>query len=86
MRPRAIRDQKLITAKPPSEEWSKKTVAHPASTHTPRHAHDDSETPDRLVRLARAICPTLHSKVAGARGKGTGARIPYLQRIADIGH
>jgi hypothetical protein len=30
------------------------------------------------------ICPTLHSKVTGMRGKGTGARKPYLKEIADI--
>jgi len=26
------------------------------------------------------ICPALHPKVAGTRGKGTGARKPYLKR------
>jgi len=33
---------------------SKETGEHLTSAHTPRRAHDDPETPDRLVRPACA--------------------------------
>ena len=40
------------------------------------------------ARSTRAcvICPKLHSKVAGARGTGTGALKPNLKKIADVAH
>jgi len=79
-----IRDRKFLPARSaasPSEEWCKK--AGEVLTSVPHAATREGQPRDPgLARSSRTRinCRSLGSEVAGARGKGTGARIPYLKK------
>jgi hypothetical protein len=82
------RDQSSCPARSdasPSEEWCKKAGEALTSAHTPRRGRSRDPGLARSTRT-RIDCRRLGSEVAGARGNGTGARIPYLQNIADISY
>jgi hypothetical protein len=83
--PPALREALSASLKVKNEH---KTVAHPASPHTSRRAHDDPETPDKLDRAARASSMYIWNvtrKWPGRAVKGMGARRPYLKKTPICG-